>query len=184
MNQKKQWSIEKVFKAWQLASRLHDWQKYAGPNEGEYVEYLNHIGAVLLELMHALQFESNADIDLAMHCAILHDTVEDTPLTKQELEQQFGPQIAEGVMALTKDKTLGSKKEQMLDSLSRIRQQPREVWMVKMADRIVNLQPPPFHWSEEKKTRYREEAMLIHSQLKDANTYLADRLKKKIEDYG
>lgn len=59
---------------------------------------------------------------------------------------------------MTKDQTVGAdqtdkwerKKLQMQDSLRRIKSQPREVWMVKMADRITNLQPPPGHWSEEK----------------------------------
>jgi (p)ppGpp synthase/HD superfamily hydrolase len=183
MSQNNKWAIDEVFKAWQLASRLHNGQKYAGPNEGEKLEYLNHIGGVLLELINALQYEPKADARLAIHCAILHDTVEDTSLTESALEKQFGPAIAAGVMALTKNEKLNTKKEQMLDSLRRICQQPKEVWMVKMADRIVNLQPPPFHWSAEKKERYREEAKMIHEQLKEGSAYLANRLLKKIEQY-
>jgi (p)ppGpp synthase/HD superfamily hydrolase len=135
MSQNNKWAIDEVFKAWQLASRLHNGQKYAGPNEGEKLEYLNHIGGVLLELINALQYEPKADARLAIHCAILHDTVEDTSLTESALEKQFGPAIAAGVMALTKNEKLNTKKEQMLDSLRRICQQPKEVWMVKMADR-------------------------------------------------
>ncbi len=183
MSQNKPWPIEEVFNAWQLATRLHDGQKYAGPEKDEYVEYLNHIGGVLLELMNALQYEEGLDTNLAIHCAILHDTVEDTYLSPEELEGRFGPAIAAGVMALTKNQKLGSKKEKMQDSLRRIRQQPKEVWMVKMADRIVNLQPPPFHWSAEKKERYREEAKMILDELKEGSAYLAKRLLEKIERY-
>lgn len=183
MSQNNEWTIDKVFEAWQLASRLHDGQKYAGPEKGEYVEYLNHIGGVLLELMNALQYEKDLDANLAIHCAILHDTVEDTSLTPEELEKQFGSAIAAGVVALTKNESLGSKKEQMEDSLHRILQQPKEVWMVKMADRIVNLQPPPFHWSSEKKERYRKEARMIYDHLKEGSAYLANRLLEKIERY-
>jgi (p)ppGpp synthase/HD superfamily hydrolase len=135
--------------------------------------------------MNALQYEDKEDLDvnLALHCAILHDTVEDTSLTQEELEKQFGLSIAAGVMALTKNDSLNSKSEKMLDSLHRICQQPREVWMVKMADRIVNLQPPPFHWSKEKKQKYREEAVIIYEHLKEASEYLADRLLQKINQY-
>ena len=71
----------------------------------------------------------------------------------------------------------------MLDSLKRIKQQPKEVWAVKMADRICNLYAPPFYWTNEKKKTYREEAMLIHRELKDGNAYLAERLGRKIEEY-
>jgi (p)ppGpp synthase/HD superfamily hydrolase len=56
--------------------------------------------------------------------------------------------------------------------------------MVKMADRITNLQPPPKHWDQEKILQYKQEARLIHDYLKDANKYLADRLKQKIGSYN
>jgi len=41
--------------------------------------------------------------------------------------------------------------------------------LVKLADAITNLQPPPVHWSREKRARYREEAIEIYSALKDAS---------------
>ena len=60
---------------------------------------------------------------------------------------------------------------------------PHKVWAVKLADRITNLQPPPSHWDNERKIRYREEARLILSELKGGNEFLAKRLEKKIEEY-
>lgn len=71
----------------------------------------------------------------------------------------------------------------MGDSLKRIIEQPREVWMVKMADRITNLAPPPSYWSNEKTSGYWEEASVIYNTLKEANSVLADRLNMKIEHY-
>ena len=59
-----------------------------------------------------------------------------------------------------------------------------EVWAVKLADRITNLQPPPPHWDNDRKISYREEAGLILSELKDGNEFLAKRLEEKIEEYG
>lgn len=104
--------------------------------------------------------------------------------------ETFGLVVAEGVQVLTKDKSVGydlpkqkRKERQMADSLERVRQQAREIWMVKMADRITNLQPPPKHWTQEKISRYREEACQIHWALKDASPYLAARLKEKIGHY-
>ena len=44
----------------------------------------------------------------------------------------------------------------MLDSLKRIKKMSHEVWAVKMADRITNLQPPPKGWSAKKKEHYLE----------------------------
>jgi len=47
-----------------------------------------------------------------------------------------------GVSALSKDEAVPKEKE-LEDSLHRIREQPAEILMVKLADRITNLQPPP-----------------------------------------
>ena len=55
--------------------------------------------------------------------------------------------------------------------------------MVKMADRITNLQPPPKGWSKEKIVEYHNEAKMIYESMRGADTMLAERLKKKIIDY-
>ena len=47
------------------------------------------------------------------------------------------PAIGDGILALSKDKTL-DKPLQFADNLRRIRQQPQEVWIVKLADRVTN----------------------------------------------
>lgn len=71
----------------------------------------------------------------------------------------------------------------MADSLGRIRRQPKEIWMVKLADRITNLQSPPAHWDKEKITSYMNEGIQIYEALKDANDLLAKRLKARIDYY-
>jgi (p)ppGpp synthase/HD superfamily hydrolase len=108
--------------------------------------------------------------------------IEDTPTTYDEVKQTFGLAVADGVMALTKSPTL-EKSQKMADSLQRLQQQPVAVQLVKLADRITNLQAPPRYWSKEKIAAYREEAIVIHRALKDANGYLADRLWQKIDAY-
>jgi len=56
--------------------------------------------------------------------------------------------------------------------------------MVKLADRITNLQPPPEHWDDRMIERYREGAELIYRELGSASAYLRDRLRVKIDKYG
>jgi (p)ppGpp synthase/HD superfamily hydrolase len=72
----------------------------------------------------------------------------------------------------------------MADSLERVRKQPKEIWMVKMADRVTNLQPPPKNWTPEKINRYREESIIIHERLQNGSSYLASRLLEKIDHYA
>jgi len=118
-----------------------------------------------------------------MSCALLHDTIEDTQVRFEQLEAHFGRPIAEGVLALSKAEAL-PKAEQMPDSLRRIRAQLREVWLVKLADRIVNMQPPPKHWDGTKIAQYKAEARTILAALGEASPLLAARLAQKIEAYG
>jgi guanosine-3',5'-bis(diphosphate) 3'-pyrophosphohydrolase len=121
-------------------------------------------------------------LPLAVQVALLHDVLEDTQMPEDELIKCFGQQVASGVKALTKNEAL-PKEERMTDSLRRIKQQPKEVWAVKLADRITNLQPPPPHWTQEKIVQYRGEAQVIYEELKDGNAYLSARLKAEIKKY-
>jgi (p)ppGpp synthase/HD superfamily hydrolase len=177
------WHIDELQDAWQLASRKHNGQKYGGAEQGEQVEYLNHIASVTFEIMTAALSEKGMDVDLAIKCAVLHDTLEDTDLKYEEISQKYGAKVADGVSALTKSATIEGKREKMLDSLQRIKAQPKEIWAVKMADRITNLYAPPFYWNNDKKKEYMEEARLIHETLREGNKYLADRLAEKINAY-
>ncbi|WP_395142924.1 HD domain-containing protein [Armatimonas sp.] len=93
------------------------------------------------------------DNTLAVLCALLHDTLEDTALAPDVLESVFGPAVLAGVQALTKNDGL-PKDQRMADSLRLILAQPPLVAWVKLADRITNLQTPPAHWDTEKIAAY------------------------------
>lgn len=178
------WSIDELQDIWQLASNLHDGQKYGGQEPDKKVEYINHIGSVTFEMLKAVEIDESLDADLSIKCAVLHDTIEDTELSIEEVEKRFGISVAKGVLALTKQEQDDSIADKMQDSLMRIKQQPKEVWAVKMADRICNLYAPPFYWSDDKKRGYQAEAIIIHSELKEGSAYLANRLWEKIEKYN
>jgi (p)ppGpp synthase/HD superfamily hydrolase len=115
-------------------------------------------------------------------CA-LPTTPEDTSTPPGELEAAFGRQLADGVSALTKNPSL-DKPAAMRDSLDRILRQPAEVAMVKLADRITNLAPPPPRWTVDKISAYRAEAVLIADTLGAASSLLAARLRQRIARYG
>jgi len=165
--------------ALRFAAEKHKEQKIPGTD----LPYVVHQSNVVMEIFIAAMNTEGFNLPLAAQVALLHDTVEDTDAPYDELLNQFGQDVADGVLALTKEHTL-PKESQMPDSLERIKKQPKEVWAVKLADRITNLQPPPAHWSGEKRIRYQNEAKTIYRELKDGNQYLADRLLHKIYEYG
>ena len=177
------WSPDKYAIAWNYASLAHRGQTYGGQEQGMQIEYINHVGSVAMELIRGIIDIADCDADFAIQCALLHDVIEDTEKTYEDILENFGKSVANGVLALSKNKKLPTKGQQMEDSLSRIKQQPREVWMVKMADRITNLYHPPYYWDKERIKAYHQEAILIHENLKESNTWLAQRLWKKIEEY-
>jgi hypothetical protein len=80
--------------------------------------------------------------------------------------------------------TYGGSGEQLADSLTRIREQPREIWMVKLADRIINLYQPPFYWNSDKMLSYQSEAMTILNALAPGSEILDNRLQQKINGYS
>jgi (p)ppGpp synthase/HD superfamily hydrolase len=171
-------SPELYVRALQFAAGAHGRQKVPGTD----YPYLVHVCSVASEVIAALEIEPHADPDLAIACALLHDVVEDTSVKLAEVERTFGARVAAGVSALTKEKK-GTKDARMRSSLERILKQPREVWMVKLADRITNLQPPPRDWTPAKCRAYRIEAETIADTLGDASAVLLARLRNRIAGY-
>ena len=165
-------------RALRFAAEAHNAQRVPGSD----LPYITHTTSVAAEIL-AVAAKDTFDVDLAVTCALLHDTLEDTSASEDEITRLFGVAVARGVRALSKDTRL-PKEEQMADSLARIQQEPREVSMVKLADRITNLAEPPAYWSREKRIKYREEARQILAALGNTSAPLAARLEAKIEAYG
>lgn len=164
--------------AWRFAAHAHREQKVPDAD----LPYLVHLGAVSMEILVAHQLQPFARPELVVQCALLHDTLEDTDTTEAAILAAFGPEVTSGVRALTKSSAL-PKREAMADSLRRIREQPREVWAVKLADRITNLAPPPARWTAEKIAAYKAEAEQILAALGEAHGALAARLAARIAAY-
>jgi len=171
---------ENYIKALEYAANAHGEQKTP-----KGLPYMVHVTSVAMEVINACE-NSKLEIEksnLAISCALLHDVIEDTNITYDELYVDFSEAVANGVEALSKDKSLKSKQEQMKRSIEMLLEQPYEVQMVKLADRITNLSISPEHWDNDKKKTYLKEASFILSCLKNSNIYLSQRLEEKIEDY-
>jgi predicted nucleic acid-binding protein len=154
----------------------------------EGLPYAFHIVSVANEIINSLSMHpiSYDEANVAIACALLHDVNEDTQerVTRDAIDMPSEDIVISGVAALTKDETLPSKQEQMIDSLKRLNFQPKCVQMVKLADRITNLAPAPLFWNKAKRKSYVEEAKLIYKALNDSNPYLAQKLKSKIDNYN
>ncbi len=172
------WSQDLYQKALIFAAEAHKEQKVKDKN----YSYTVHLSNVCAEAIRLLFEEKINNPDLMIQCALLHDTIEDTDITYADIKKTFSKEVAEGVMALTKNKKL-KKEDQIQDSLNRIKKMSREIWVIKLADRITNLQKPPASWSKEKIKYYYNDAKLIYKELKDCSEFLSERIKNKIDEY-
>ncbi len=102
--------------------------------------------------------------------ALLHDTVEDTLATIEEVEEYFGPDIArlvDGVTKLSKIETL-TDNERAAENLRKFflaMSEDIRVLLVKLADRLHNMRTLKFIRSEEKRRRIARETMDIYAPL-------------------
>ena len=72
-----------------------------------------HLVKVATEVLRVA--DGSFDVDFALQCALLHDSVEDAEVAVATLRSEFGARVADGVSALTKDDAV-PKPERMPDS--------------------------------------------------------------------
>ena len=136
--------------------------------DAEASPYINHP----LALARVLKLEAGvADVDVLV-AAILHDTVEDTETTVEELAREFGPQIASIVAEVTDDNSLPKpeRKRLQVEHAPHISPQAK---LVKLADKTCNLRDvvvaPPAHWPVERRRGYFEWAKDVIDGLRGAH---------------
>jgi len=145
-------------RAYVYAMKAHGNQKRAS---GE--AYFNHpleVAAILTEM--------KLD-DATIAAALLHDTVEDTEATQQEIEEKFGPEIAALVDGLTKIAKLDlvTKEATQAENLRKLllaMSKDVRVLLVKLADRLHNMRTL-HHVKPEKRLRIAQETMDIYAPL-------------------
>ncbi|MEZ4240452.1 MAG: HD domain-containing protein [Myxococcota bacterium] len=169
---------ERYVEALRFAAAAHRDQRVPGTE----LPYLVHVVSVAAEVVAALPPRYDPAHDLAVQCALLHDTVEDTDRTVDDVAAAFGDDVARGVDALSKRPHL-PKPDQMDDSLARILACPAPIGWVKLADRVTNLDAPPHYWDRDKRIAYRAEAGRILDRLGHTSEPLAARLRARIAAY-
>ncbi len=115
--------------------------------------YINHP----IALANVLANEGGVDDAEVLCAAVLHDTIEDTETTADEIQSLFGHKVAAVVLEVTDDKSLEKqvRKQRQVEHAPHI---STEAKLVKLADKICNLRDilasPPADWSAERKQNY------------------------------
>lgn len=157
-----------LMKSLSFAARKHRDQRR---KDLEASPYINHPIALADVLVNEGQVT-----DLQTLCAaLLHDTVEDTETTFEELRDTFGQVIAEIVLEVTDDKTLPKavRKQNQIDHAPHVSDQAKAV---KLADKICNLRDilasPPANWPLERQQGYFDWAKQVVDGLRGSHPEL------------
>jgi guanosine-3',5'-bis(diphosphate) 3'-pyrophosphohydrolase len=117
--------------------------------------YINHP----IALANVLVNEGNVDESQVLCAAILHDTVEDTETSLDEIAERFGPEIASIVGEVTDDKSLPKTRRKALQ-VEHAPHLSHAAKLVKLADKICNVRDvaddPPANWPTERRIEYFE----------------------------
>jgi (p)ppGpp synthase/HD superfamily hydrolase len=143
-------SISGVLKALHFAAHKHRDQRRKG---AEASPYINH----LIEAAELLSGIGGVSDLPTLQAAVLHDTLEDTTTTPEELEKIFGAEVRRIVEEVSDDQSLSSavRKQMQIDHAPHLSTRAK---MVKIADKIANIrsmvETPPPKWSLERKREY------------------------------
>ena len=129
----KQYDLSKIISAYEFASKAHEGQKRSSGQP--YIIHPLAVSYILLEL--------GMDTD-TICAAMLHDVVEDTPVTLQEVKKRFGQDVAMLVDGVTKlnQVPIFSREEQQAENVRKMvlaMSQDIRVIIIKLADRLHNM---------------------------------------------
>jgi guanosine-3',5'-bis(diphosphate) 3'-pyrophosphohydrolase len=117
--------------------------------------------------------------------AILHDTIEDTETTPEELERLFGSHVRELVAEVTDDKNL-SKEERKQLQVDHAPHKSDAAKQIKLGDKLCNVrdvaEDPPHTWSLERRREYLDWAERVVAGLRGANPRLEAHFDRILAD--
>jgi len=165
--------LKLIKKAYDYASKKHFGQKRISGDD--YIQHPLNVALILTEI--------NADA-YALSAALLHDTIEDSDSTKEEIEKEFGSVIALLVDGVTKINRINfsSDTEQMAANQRKILvglSEDVRVIIIKLADRLHNMRTL-YVLSEEKQKRKARETLEILTPI--AHRIGIYKIKSELED--
>ena len=161
--------LKLLIKALAFAADKHRNQRRKNVKASPYINHPISLADILCNEAHVT--------DLNVICgALLHDTVEDTETTAEELAIEFGQQISAIVMDVTDDKTIEDKQQRKQLQIEHAAHISDSAKLVKLADKISNLRDvandPPSDWSLERRRKYFDWAKRVIDQLRGVHPSL------------
>lgn len=160
--------LAKFLQAISFAAKKHQLQKRKGA-DGE--PYINHVLEVANLLANVGKVE---DYDVLI-AAVLHDTVEDTETSGEEIANFFGAEVCRMVLEVSDDKSQpkARRKELQIEHAPHLSDGAK---LIKLGDKISNIRDvmenPPDGWSQDRKVEYVNWGEKVVNGLRGANADL------------
>lgn len=168
--------IPTILQAADFAARKHRNQRR---KDADASPYINHP----LALARVLSQEGGVTSKVVLAAALLHDTVEDTQTTHDELVAAFGMRIARVVMEATDDKSLPKARRKALQ-IEHAPHLSRDAKLVKLADKICNLRDmasaAPKGWPLSRRREYFDWAAQVVDGLRGVHPTLEQAFDKAL----
>ncbi|REJ79281.1 MAG: bifunctional (p)ppGpp synthetase/guanosine-3',5'-bis(diphosphate) 3'-pyrophosphohydrolase [Acidobacteria bacterium] len=169
--------LEALLKAAHYAARQHKDQKRKGANAEPYIVHP-------LEVAKLLSTIGGVDDPDVLIAAILHDTIEDTDASENDIAKIFGERVCSIVMEVTDDKSLPKQRRKELQE-EHAPHLSHEAKQLKMCDKISNISDivsnPPADWDLERKLEYVEWGERVFAGLRGANGKLEKHFDELVE---
>ncbi|HUF57728.1 MAG TPA: HD domain-containing protein [Thermohalobaculum sp.] len=163
-------------RAFAFAAEHHSGQTRKGEASEPYV---NHVADVARRVAEAT---GGSDARLVA-AALLHDTVEDTRATEEDIRTAFGDDVADLVMEVTDDRTLpkDARKQAQVDHAPHLSDRAKRL---KLADKASNLtqivESPPADWPAARKRDYADWAEAVLAGLRGVDAEMERTLEHAI----
>ncbi len=156
-----------------FAADRHAHQRRKGEAGEPYINHLADVARIVAEAT------GGRDPALVI-AALLHDTLEDTRTTFDELSQEFGENVALLVRELSQDKSL-SKAERKQREIDEAASKSNRAKVIKLADLLSNLRSvihsPPADWSADEREAYVDWAEAVARGMTGASRILETELR-------
>ena len=166
-------------KAYYFAAKKHRQQRRKNEDADPYINHPIEV-VVLLD-------EAGVTDERVRIAGVLHDTVEDTDTTYEELVENFEVEIAAIVMECTDNKALPKAERKKLQ-IQNAKKKSIRAKLVKLADKLSNLsnlhRDPPKAWSKEVIYGYFAWAYAVCREMKGTNDYLEGKLWVIFDEVG
>ena len=169
-------SNQLILKAAHFAAKKHRDQRRKDEDASPYINHPISVAKIISEI-------GNVEDPEVLAAALLHDTLEDTETTVEELIDNFGQRVCSLVQEVTDDKTLPrlQRKQRQIDHANEISE---GAVLIKLGDKISNVTDianiPPTNWDRNRRLEYFDWAEKVINNCPKVNEKLENHFKDSI----